>query len=79
MATIYYPTIFHESKDTNDYCILFPDLRGCFSKGKNIHECMENAKEALGLYLDQNNDIFKRTISNLSDIANIKQKQLKKL
>lgn len=79
MATIYYPAVFHESKDTNDYWIEFPDLHGCFSNGKNIHEYMENAKEALGLYLDQNDDIYERTISSHSDITNIMNQYLNEI
>ena len=34
-----------------------PDLQGCFSDGDTIDNTMENAIEALGLYLDTSDDI----------------------
>lgn len=43
-----YPAIFH-LEDT--YWVEFPDLEGCVSDGNTLEEAMENAQEALGLYL----------------------------
>lgn len=44
-----YPAIFH--KEDNAYWVEFPDLEGCNSCGDSLEETMENAQEALGLYL----------------------------
>lgn len=44
-----YPAIFH--KEDNAYWVEFPDLEGCNSCGDTLEETMENAQEALGLYL----------------------------
>ena len=45
-----YPAIF--TKENNEYWVEFIDLQGCFSDGKTLAEAMENAKEAMGLYLE---------------------------
>lgn len=44
-----YPAIFH--KEDNTYWVEFPDLPGCQTVGDSISEVMEEAQEALGLYL----------------------------
>ena len=44
-----YPAIFH--KEDGSYWIEFPDLPGCQTVGESIGEVMEEAQEALGLYL----------------------------
>lgn len=45
-----YPAIF--TKEGDSYWVKFIDLDGCFSDGKTLAETMENAKEAMGLYLE---------------------------
>ena len=45
-----YPAIF--TFEDNEYWVKFIDLEGCFSEGKTLPEAMENAKEAMGLYLE---------------------------
>lgn len=45
-----YPAIF--TKEGDSYWVKFIDLEGCFSDGKTLAEAMENAKEAMGLYLE---------------------------
>lgn len=35
------------------YSVSFPDLPGCFSCGDNKEEALENAREALDLYLEE--------------------------
>lgn len=45
-----YPAIF--TKECDSYWVKFIDLDGCFSDGKTLAETMENAKEAMGLYLE---------------------------
>lgn len=69
MSKILYPAIFHE--DNNSYYVEFPDLQGCLSSGDTIELAFENAKEALGLYLDRDDDIYNRTINKPSSIKEV--------
>ena len=43
-----YPAISHEEET---YWVEFPDLEGCVTEGSTLEEAMENAQEAMGLYL----------------------------
>ncbi len=43
-----FPAIFHEEEK---YWVEFPDLEGCVSEGNTLEEAVENAQEAMGLYL----------------------------
>ena len=61
-----YPAIF--THEDNQYWVEFVDLKGCFSDGKTLAEAIENAKEAMGLYLEDLEEYPKCTI----DIKNIK-------
>ena len=49
-----YPAIF--TLEDNEYWVEFVDLKGCFSDGKTLAEAMENAKEAMGLFLEDLNE-----------------------
>ncbi len=61
-----YPAIF--THEDNQYWVEFVDLKGCFSDGKTLAEAMENAKEAMGLFLEDLEEYPKCT----TDIKNIK-------
>lgn len=61
-----YPAIF--TFEDNQYWVKFLDLEGCFSDGNTLSEAMENAKEAMGLYLEDLNNYPVCT----TDIKNIK-------
>lgn len=61
-----YPAIF--TKEDNEYWVEFIDLEGCFSDGTTLAEAMENAKEAMGLYLEDLEEYPEST----TDIKNIK-------
>ena len=61
-----YPAIF--TFEDNQYWVEFIDLEGCFSDGKTLAEAMENAKEAMGLYLEDLEEYPECT----TDIKNIK-------
>lgn len=61
-----YPAIF--TFEDNQYWVEFIDLEGCFSDGTTLPEAMENAKEAMGLYLEDLKEYPKCT----TDIKNIK-------
>lgn len=43
-----YPAIFNNE---GTYWVEFPDLEGCVSDGETLEEAMENAQDAMGLYL----------------------------
>lgn len=60
-----YPAIFTE--ENNQYWVEFIDLNGCYTDGETLAEAMENAKEAMGLYLEDLKEYPKCTI----DIKNI--------
>ena len=49
-----YPGIL--TLEDNEYWVEFVDLKGCFSDGKTLAEAMENAKEAMGLFLEDLNE-----------------------
>lgn len=68
MSKVYYPAVFHKSDDETGYWIEFPDLPGCFSQGDTINQAMEYSKEAIGLFLDQSDDLYERQIAKPSDI-----------
>ena len=69
MSKVNYPAVFHKEDDS--YWVEFPDLDGCFSSGNSLEETFKNAKEALGLYLDQKNDQYERLIKEPSKLNNI--------
>ncbi len=69
MSNIFYPAVFHE--DDNSYWVEFPDLEGCFTNGLTIEEAFLNASEALGLYLDLDDDSYERTINKPSQIKDV--------
>ena len=60
-----YPAIF--TWEDNQYWVEFIDLKGCFSDGITLSEAMENAKEAMGLFLEDLNEYPECT----TDIKNI--------
>lgn len=69
MSLIFYPAIFH--KDEDSYWVEFPDLEGCFTRGKDMEEAYNNAKEALGLYLDKDGDLYDRVINKPSKVMDV--------
>ncbi len=64
-----YPAIF--TLENDEYWVEFIDLKGCFSDGKTLAEAMENAKEAMGLFLEDLTEYPKCT----TDIKSIKLKE----
>ena len=61
-----YPAIF--TNEDNSYWVEFIDLKGCFSDGSTLAEAMENAKEAMGLFLEDLSEYPECT----TDFSNIK-------
>lgn len=50
MKLFAYPAIF--SQEEQGYSVSFPDLDGCFTEGDTLEEAFAMAKEAMGLWLD---------------------------
>lgn len=46
----YYPAVFMPG--VNCYELVFPNVKGCFTMGDNVAECMQMAQDALGLMLE---------------------------
>ena len=46
----YYPAIFHKNNDES-YTIIYPDLPGCISEGKNLGNALFMAQSALKQWL----------------------------
>lgn len=60
-----YPAIF--TFEDNQYWVEFVDLKGCFSDGENLADAMENAKDAMGLFLEDL-DNYPKCTTNIKDI-----------
>lgn len=58
MSRIAYPALFHE--ENGSYWVEFPDLQGCLTDGDTIEEAYEHAKEALGFYLDVDDNSYNK-------------------
>ena len=58
MSRIAYPALFHE--ENGSYWVEFPDLQGCLTDGDTIEEAYEHAKEALGFYLDGDDNSYNK-------------------
>lgn len=67
-----YPAIF--TLEDNRYWVEFIDLQGCFSDGDTLAEAMENAKEAMGLFLEDLKD-FPSCTNDIKDI-NLQENQI---
>ena len=49
---VHYPVAIETGTSTEAYGVVVPDLPGCFSAGDTLDEAMENAKEAIELWLE---------------------------
>lgn len=52
MSKYVYPAIFHNNADDGSYTVIFPDLSGCITEGKNIDDALFMAQDALALWLE---------------------------
>ena len=50
-----YNAIFQ--KETEGYSVWVPSLPGCASQGESFEEALENIKEAIALYLEDERDV----------------------
>lgn len=60
-----YPAVFNY--EDGGYWAEFIDLEGCFTQGNTLQEVMNNAREAMGLYLEDLKEYPKCT-ENIKDI-----------
>ena len=65
-----YPAIFHRNKDES-YTVIYPDLPGCISEGKNLGHAMYMAQSALAQWIVYLTD-KKQTIPNASPVEKMK-------
>ena len=49
---MHYPIAVETGTDSQAHGVVVPDLPGCFSAGDTLDEAMENAKEAIELWLE---------------------------
>lgn len=64
-----YPAILDNSQNENgEYTVIFPDVPGAISQGKNIPEAMANGSEVLGLMLYD-----ARKLPKVSDLKEIEK------
>jgi len=49
---MHYAIAIETGTDTQAYGVVVPDLPGCFSAGDTLDEAMDNAKEAIELWLE---------------------------
>jgi predicted RNase H-like HicB family nuclease len=47
-----YPITIELGDDTHAFSVIVPDLEGCFSAGDTMEEAIDNAKEAIELWLE---------------------------
>jgi predicted RNase H-like HicB family nuclease len=51
MKVLEYSVVIHEAEE-GGYWLEVPALEGCFTQGETLEEVLENAKEAMALYLE---------------------------
>ena len=65
-----YPAIFHRNKDES-YTVIYPDLPGCISEGKNLGNAMYMAQSALVQWIAYLTD-KNQTIPKASPVKKVK-------
>lgn len=51
MRVLEYSVVIHDAEE-GGYWLEVPALEGCFTQGETMDEILENAKEAIALYLE---------------------------
>ena len=69
MKKYFYPAIFHE--ENSSYWVEFPGLEGCLTQGETFEEAYKMATEALGLYLEVEENVFEYPKALTVDKANL--------
>jgi predicted RNase H-like HicB family nuclease len=65
-----YPAIFHKNKDES-YTVIYPDLPGCISEGKDLGNAMYMAQSALAQWIGYLAD-RKQEIPKASSVEKVK-------
>lgn len=71
MNNYIFPAIFHYNEDDGSYTIIFPDLNGCISEGKNLSNAIFMANDVLQQHLEVMEEM-KQDIPKPSKISDIK-------
>jgi len=60
--------IYLEKQEEGGYTVFVPALPGCVSEGEDVEEAVENIKEAISLYLEEEPEDFdsKRKAININ-------------
>lgn len=69
MKKYFYPAIFHE--ENGSYWVEFPGLEGCLTQGETFEEAYKMATEALGLYLEVEENVFEYPKALTVDKSNL--------
>tara|TARA_Y100000310_G_scaffold345828_1_gene470712 strand:+ start:5423 stop:5647 length:225 start_codon:yes stop_codon:yes gene_type:complete len=54
VVLVYFDIVF-EKQEEGGYTVYVPALQGCISEGNTKAQAMKNIKEAISLYLEENN------------------------
>ena len=68
-----YPAIFYKNLEEEGYTVVFPDLQGCVTCGKDENESMHMAQDVLGTYLYEFY-VDRKPMPSPSDIVNLTTK-----
>lgn len=52
MRTVHTYSIVVDPDDASGYTVTVPSLPGCVTQGETVDECIENAREAIELYIE---------------------------
>lgn len=66
-------------KDTVGYCVVFPDIPGCYSAGETHEECLMNIQDAIDTHLSPGDIIFVRSIDEYRKNPEFKNMNLKEV
>ena len=71
MNSYIFPAVFHYNEDDGSYTIIFPDLNGCISEGKNLSNAIFMANDVLHQHLEVMEEM-KQDLPKPSKISDIK-------
>ncbi len=63
----YYPAVF-ETAEEGGYTVIIPDIKGCFTEGRDLEEAMWMAQDAIGCCLDDLEAVNYPVPSGVNDI-----------
>lgn len=61
MKQFVFPALFEKEDESNEYCVTFPDIKGCVTFGTSLEDAFNMATEALtghlGVMIEYNDEI----------------------